>query len=153
MASIIAVGTLICFGIMVWLLSTVQALNKEVNTLSEQYLDNHPWHLVQLQVEMERMRFELNELQRSMNDQQQQAASLVVELVWNRADILLQGQVNGYADLEQTNVLPLLEDMLASFASIESDLYALDADQVAFPAAKDGWLVKRLPLTNGGYFR
>ncbi|MDX1473876.1 MAG: hypothetical protein R3309_06875, partial [Reinekea sp.] len=116
----IALGGVLSIGILIWLVLTVNLLNREVKNLSEQYLDNHPWHLAQLQTELERLRHELTMLTLTDSDAQQQATSVMIELVWNRLDVLLQGRILDIAKTRQLNVLDFLNDILETFERFES---------------------------------
>jgi len=124
----IALGGVLSIGILIWLVLTVNLLNREVKNLSEQYLDNHPWHLAQLQTELERLRHELTMLSLTDSDAQQQATSVMIELVWNRLDVLLQGRILDIAKTRQLNVLDFLNDILETFERFESKLYQLSPE-------------------------
>lgn len=129
--TLISLGVLFCVSMMVWLLLTVQALSGEIKILSDRYLDNQPWHLAQLQVEVERMRFEVNQLLIDDSEQQQYAASLAIELVWNRTEVLLASDIAQLVE-SQEGVLKFLDDILEVFTELEDSLYQLSLAQVAY---------------------
>lgn len=129
--AILGAACLLCSLALLWLLLTVRNLNKEVAFLSDLYLDNQPWHMSQLQPELERLRYSLNELRRNPNSEQwQQQASLHLELVWNRVDVLIEIHVKELTAVEQGEILGFLDQILLTFAEYEDSLYALSDAQV-----------------------
>lgn len=109
---------------MIWLVLTIGRLNSEIQNLSDQYLDNRPWHLSQLQVEMERLRYELHTLSMADTVAQQQRTSLVLELVWNRVDILLTNEASNEGG-NTLDLTPFLTEILTTFQAYETELYRL----------------------------
>ncbi|EAR10029.1 ATP-binding protein [Reinekea blandensis] len=110
-----------------WLIFTVFQLSSEINNLSNQYLNNRPWHLSQLQTELERLRFELHELTMDDTPEHQLDASLALELVWNRADILLAENLLPNTQTMK-EISPFLSEIIETFEQHEAMLYQLPAD-------------------------
>lgn len=118
---------------------TVMKLSTEINSLSQQYLDNRPWHLSQLQPELERLRYELRELSLSDTDVQQQQTSLAIELVWNRVDVLLADNKRP-EDASVADIGPFLTRIITTFQQFEPELYQLSPDsQRALFTAVSQW--------------
>ena len=89
--SIFSIWLFLLIGVSIWLAIIFVRISTETQNYSAIITDNRPWHLSQLQIEMERLNSALLTYQHTPTKDTQTKAILRMELMWNRAEVLIGG--------------------------------------------------------------
>jgi signal transduction histidine kinase/CheY-like chemotaxis protein len=79
------------FAVMIWLAVILMRISAEIESYSTEVIDNRPWHLSQLQVEMERLNSSLILYLNQPTEENRKNTQLRSDLFWNRAEVLTGG--------------------------------------------------------------
>lgn len=122
---VIALWALIFIGLLVWLGSIVVRLSGEIEQYGRQLRDDRPWHISQLQIEMERMKGSLGLYLLDPAPENRNQAVLNTEIFWSRAQLLNEGDTGDYVREFDTQLHRQIEGMLAYLEVHEDVIYRM----------------------------
>ncbi|GAA3942598.1 ATP-binding protein [Litoribacillus peritrichatus] len=89
--SILSIWLFLLVAVSIWLAIIFVRITHEIKNYSDIITDNRPWHLSQFQIEMERLNSALLNYKYTPSQEAREKAILRMELMWNRADVLVGG--------------------------------------------------------------
>jgi len=136
---------LILFTVTIWLAVIFVRISSEIQNFTDQITDNRPWHLSQFQNEMERMNSALIEYIHTPTQENKTESVFKMELLWNRADILVSGSAGAELKLYDADSHKFIQGIQDYFVNNEVALYEMT------PEFADEFQQKKLSL--GAYIQ
>ena len=127
---VIAVWALIFIGLLVWLGSLVVRVSGEIEQYGEQLRDDRPWHISQLQIEMERMKGSLDLYLLDPKPEYRDRAVLHTEIFWSRAKLLNEGDTGDYVRKYDTQLHQQIDGILNYMRAHEDHIYQMPPSYV-----------------------
>lgn len=121
----IAVWALVFIGLLVWLGLLVVRISGEIEQYGQQLRDDRPWHISQLQIEMERMQGSLATYLMVQNEELRDQSILNTEIFWSRAKLLTEGQTGDYVRTYDTQLYQQVEGILNYLRANEGMIYKM----------------------------
>ena len=116
---------LILFTVTIWLAVIFVRISSEIQHFTDQITDNRPWHLSQFQNEMERMNSALIEYIHTPTQENKTESVFKMELLWNRADILVSGSAGAELKLYDADSHKFIQGIQDYFVNNEVALYEM----------------------------
>jgi len=116
---------LILFTVTIWLAVIFIRISSEIQNFTDQITDNRPWHLSQFQNEMERMNSALIEYIHAPTQENKSQSVFKMELLWNRADILISGTAGAELELYDSDSHRFIQGVQAYLVNNEVALYEM----------------------------
>lgn len=122
---IIALWALIFIGLLFWLGSLVVRISGEIEHYGQQLRDDRPWHISQLQIEMERMKGSLDLYLLDPKPEFHGRAVLHTEIFWSRVKLLNEGKTGDYVRRYDTQLHRQIEGILNYLRANEDNIYTM----------------------------
>lgn len=115
-------------ALLIWLAVLVVRLSGEIELYGQQLKDDRPWHISQLQIEMERLLGSLNLYLAQPTEHYRYQSILHAEIFWSRAILLNEGDTGRYLrELDETT-FEQVTDILGYLERRENDVLAMPTD-------------------------
>lgn len=131
---------LILFTVTIWLAVIFIRISGEIQQYSEQITDNRPWHLSQFQLELERLNSSLIQYIHISNEENRNRAVFKLELLWNRADILVGGEAGQELKKYDQTSFRYLKNIQTYLNTHEAQLYEMSPEYaIALQEVNSAW--------------
>ncbi|MFC3152640.1 response regulator [Litoribrevibacter euphylliae] len=131
---------LILFTVTIWLAVIFIRISGEIQQYSEQITDNRPWHLSQFQLELERLNSSLIQYIHLSNEENRNRAVFKLELLWNRADILVGGEAGQELKKYDQTSFRYLKNIQTYLNTHEAQLYEMSPEYaIALQEVNSAW--------------
>lgn len=136
----LVVWALAFIALLLWLSSLVVKVSGEIDRYEMQLRDERPWHISQLQTEMERMRGALNLYLESPTPANREEATTRTEIFWSRAKLLTEGEIGRYTRDFDTQTYQQVNSILNYLKAHEQTIEQMPVDFAeSLNQRLDGW--------------